>query len=416
METSHHAIVFILTVGFIFASILGYFTQYFKLSPILGYLLAGYLIGPYSPGFVADKEISEQLAEIGVILMMFGVGLHFKWENLMKVKKIAIPGAICQILLTTAIVTAIICALGGTIEAGLIFGLAIGVTSTVVLIRVLSENKLLNSNEGHIAVGWLIVEDVITVAALILFPTLTESMASHTSLSLYTIAESIITVLFKLILLAAIMFTFGRTVVKYVLSKVLETRSHELFTLAVLALTFAIAVGSCLLFETSMALGAFLGGMVMEQTNMRKQVSHNALPLQDAFVVIFFLSVGMLFNPFILMENYGLLLVVLAIILIIKPITAFILVSVLRYPIKTALIVAISLAQIGEFSFILGEEAMKFNILSEKECDIIVAGALISIFINSLLFKQVFRLADRIEKTEEIDSEIQPNSNILISS
>lgn len=376
-------IVLILTVGFSLASILGYLTHRLKLSPILGYLIAGYLIGPYFPGFVADVKLSEQLAEIGVILMMFGVGLHFKWQDLMNVKFIAIPGAIGQTLIAATCGALLLYMSGWTLEAGIIFGLAIGVASTVVLVRVLTDNSLLHTPQGHICVGWLIVEDLITVIVLLLVPTL----AAGNEMTMQSVALSIAVALFKFFLLAVIMFTIGRSFVGYALEKVVQTKSHELFTLTILALTFIIATGSALVFGTSIALGAFIAGMVIGQTNLRRQVSNNALPLKDAFVVIFFLSVGMIFNPHAIVDHFFLFISTLGIILILKPLTAFVISVTLKYPYKTALTVAIALAQIGEFSFILAEEAMKFKILPDDGYDIIVACALVSISINPLLFK-----------------------------
>lgn len=379
-------IVFILTFGFGLGSILGYLAYRLKMSPILGYLIAGYVIGPYSPGFVADMEISEQLAEIGVILMMFGVGLHFKWQDLMNVKNIAIPGAIGQTLVASIVGAALIYSIGWTLQAGIIFGLAIGVASTVVLVRVLTDNGILHTPNGHIAVGWLIVEDLITVAALLLVPTLAASMVGE-QFSIHDLAISFGIILLKFLALAVIMFTLGLKVVTYILSKIILTNSHELFTLTILALTFCIATGSAMLFGTSIALGAFIAGMVIGQTHVRRQVSTNAMPLKDAFVVIFFLSMGMLFNPEVIVEHPVLFLGVLAIIVILKPIAALVITLALRYPMKTALTVAIALAQIGEFSFILSEEAMKFDILPDEGYDLIVACSFVSISINPLLFK-----------------------------
>lgn len=393
LESYNLKIVLILTVGFALASILGYLTQRCKLSPILGYLLAGYLIGPYSPGFVADMVISEQLAEIGVILMMFGVGLHFRWEDLMHVKGIAIPGAIGQTFCAALFGTVLIYSMGWSLTVGIIIGLAIGVASTVVLVRVLSDNELLTTPQGHIAVGWLIVEDILTVGVLLLLPTIAETVGGG-QISLSAIASSIFFVLFKFAILTVLMFTLGRKFVTYVLYKIARTRSHELFTLTVLALTFVIATGSALVFGTSIALGAFIAGMVIGQTEVRHQASANALPMKDAFVVIFFLSVGMLFNPEVIVSHFILFIGVLSIILIVKPLAAFLIVTFLRYPFRTGLTVALALAQIGEFSFILAEEAIKLNVIPDEGYDLIVACALISISINPILFKSIEYLAE----------------------
>lgn len=379
-------IVLILTVGFGLASLLGYFSYRLKLSPILGYLVTGYIIGPYSPGFVADLQISEQLAEIGVILMMFGVGLHFQVKDLIEVKHIAIPGAVIQTLASTLAATLLIHLMGWSLETGVIIGLAVGVASTVVLVRILSDFNLLDTTQGHIAIGWLVVEDILTVLVLVLLPTIADDLKeSHFSFG--AIIISIFFVFFKFILLILIMFTIGRKIVTYILSTITKINSHELFTVTIIALIFGIATGSAFLFGTSIALGAFIAGMVIGQTDSRQQAFVNSLPMQDTFIVVFFLTVGMLFNPVAIQEHFLLFIGVLSIILIIKPLTAFLIVFLLRYPFKTAMIIAISLAQIGEFSFILAESAMNLEILPDEGYDVIVACALISISLNPLLFR-----------------------------
>lgn len=373
-------------MGFGFASIFGYIAQRIHLSPILGYLIAGYLIGPFSPGYSADVKIAEQLAEIGVVLMMFGVGLHFKWQDLLRTCAISVPGAIIQTFVATTVGALLLHYLGWTWEASIIFGLATGVASTVVLVRVLSDNHLLHTTEGHIAVGWLIVEDLITIMALLLIPFLGTSLTDSQSPFL-TIGTIFSLALIKFIVLTAIMFTLGKRIVAYLLSKVMITESHELFTLSILAITFAIAVGSGLLLGTSIVLGAFVAGIVIGQTPMRQKVSLNAISLKDAFSVIFFLSIGMLFNPAAVIANFGLFLAILGIILIVKPLTAFLITVGFKYPSRTAIVIALALAQIGEFSFILGEEANKYKILPDDGYDIIIACAIFSISINPLLFK-----------------------------
>jgi monovalent cation:H+ antiporter-2, CPA2 family len=379
-------IVLILTVGFGFASLLGYLSYRAKLSPLLGYLAAGFLIGPYSPGYVADKQIAEQLAEIGIILMMFSIGLHFKWQDLVKFKNIAISGAVFQTSIATLFATTILYCMGWSAQAGVIFGLAIGVASTVVLVRVLSDHRLLTTPEGCISVGWLIVEDFITVAALLLVPTLAASLDDGK----FPIESLTITfgyALIKFVLLCLIMFTIGRKIISFILSKIMLTRFHELFTLTILAITFIIATGSAILLGTSIALGAFVAGMVVGQTKIRHQVSTTALPLREAFIVIFFLSVGMLFDPSGIVDHYSLFFITLAIILLMKPLTALCITLCLKYPFKTALTVAFALAQIGEFSFILAEQAVSFHIMPEAGYNIIVACAILSISLNPLLFK-----------------------------
>lgn len=387
-EVYNLKIVLILTMGFAGASLFGYFSQILRLSPILGYLIAGYLIGPFSPGFVADLKISEQLAEIGVILMMFGVGLHFRLEDLINVKNIAIPGAIGQTLVATIAGCFLIYILGWSLEAGFIFGLAIGVASTVVLVRQLSDHHLLQTPQGHISVGWLIVEDIITVIILVLVPVLAASLKGE-SPSFLTIASLIAFALVKFLVMVCLIFTLGLKIVSFIFSKVVNTRSHELFTLTILAITFVIATGSSLLFGTSIALGAFIAGMVIGKTDLRKRVSLTTTPLKDTFCVIFFLAVGMLFNPYAIVDHWVLFIAGLVIILMIKPLAAFIIVLALNHPRKTALTIAVALAQIGEFSFILAEESTRFDLLPDAAYDVIVACSLVSIAINPLLFKLI---------------------------
>ena len=387
VESLNLNIALILTVGFAFAAILGYVSHRIKLSPIFGYLIAGYLIGPYSPGFVADQKTAEQLAEIGVLLMMFSAGMHFKWQDLFKVRRIAIPGAIGQTLIATLIAAAVATSMGWSLPSGIIFGLAIGVASTMVLLRILSDNHLLTAPQGHVAVGWLIVEDLITVFVLLLVPAIALYTPSEKGLLLQEIIYSGLQLLLKFILLAVLMFTLGFKLVRYLLTKISLTHYPELFTLTTLAITFAVALGSNKLFGTSIALGAFLAGMVMAQTRVHHRVSLKITPLKDTFAVLFFLTVGMLFNPAAIVHHFYLFLCILGIILIVKPLTAFLLTLGLKYPVNTALTVAVGLAQIGEFSFILSEEAMRYHLLPAAGYDILVACALVSISINPLLFR-----------------------------
>lgn len=386
MEHKSLEIVTILTVGFGLAGILAYIARRLKLPTILGYLLAGYIIGPFSPGYVANLEIAEQLAEIGVVLMLFGVGLHFKLEDLISVQKIAIPGATIQTLLATVATALIIYFLGGTVESGIILGLAIGVASTVVLIRVLTDHHLLNTKEGHIAVGWLVIEDIFTVIILILLP-LFATLSTQEELSIQLLVWTIGLVLVKFIVLALCMFTWGHKVVNYILINVVRLRSQELFTLTVIALLFIIAAGSTALFGTSIALGAFIAGMVIGKTSVKHQATANALPLKDLFAVIFFLSVGMLFNPNAIVEHFLLFSGILFVVIAVKPLSAFFITLFFKQSYKTSLTVALALAQIGEFSFILAEEAMNLKLIPEEGFDILVAVALVSISINPLLFQ-----------------------------
>lgn len=388
-------IVLLLAIGLALASLLGSLAQRCRLPSILGYLIAGYLISPYSPGFVADPHIAEQLAEIGVILMLFGVGLHFKLEDLISVKNVAIPGALCQTLTATLLGIIFLFCIGWPVKYGLILGLAISVASTVVLVRVLSDNHLLDTLQGHIAIGWLIVEDILTVFILVLLPTLALFSGDTTHVSTTSLLTSILFSLTKFILLAFLLLKCGAKIVGSLLHSVARLKNQELFTLTVLALTFVIATVSALVFDTSIALGAFLAGMVIGKTEVRHQAFVTSLPLKDLFAVIFFLSIGMLFNPVAIYEHFQLFLIVLGIILIAKPLAAFVLVKGLGYPSIVGVTVAIALAQIGEFSFILAEEATRLGLFVRPGYDVLVACALVSISINPLLFRFVKHSPER---------------------
>ncbi len=390
-------IVGILTIGLALATGLAYIMQRLKLSPILGYLLAGYIIGPYSPGFVADSEVAQQLAEIGIILMLFVVGLHFKLKDLLRVKSIAIPGAVGQTLITALFTTFIVYGMGWSLDSGLIIGLSIGVASTVVLVRILTDNNILNTPQGHIAVGWLVVEDIFTVMILLLLPVFAAFSAGENS-SWMDVGSSVIFILSKFCVLALFMFTWGYQIIDFILIKIARLRSQELFTLTMLSLVFLIATGSSVIFGTSIALGAFLAGMVIGKTNVKHQAAANALPLKDTFAVIFFLSVGMLFNPMVIGDHFGLFASILAIILIIKPLIAYSITLSLGYSLNIALTLAVSLAQIGEFSFILAREAIDVHLVTQEVFDLLVVCALISISLNPILFQTIEFLEPLIKK------------------
>jgi CPA2 family monovalent cation:H+ antiporter-2 len=381
-----------LAVAFSAALILGYLTQRLGLSPILGFLLAGVAVGPHTPGFVADARIAGQLAEVGVILLMFGVGLHFHLKDLLAVKSIAIPGAIGQSVVATALGAGVAWGAGWGLAAGLVLGLAVSVASTVVLMRVLSDNDALATPHGHIAVGWLIVEDIFTVLVLVLLPVAANSLRAGSG-DAATIARSVGWSVLNLGVLSALVLVAGSRAIPWVLTRIVRTRSRELFTLAVLALALAIAAGSAAVFGASMALGAFLAGMVVGQTKVSDQAAADALPMRDAFAVLFFVSVGMLFDPKFLLEEPGLVAAVLGIVLLAKPATALFIVIILGYSVRTAITVAIGLAQIGEFSFILAQAARGLDLLPVKGTSLLVACALLSIALNPLLF----RMSGRIE-------------------
>ncbi|MCI0641113.1 MAG: cation:proton antiporter [Gemmataceae bacterium] len=373
-----------LTGGLAAALAFGYVTHRLGLSPIVGYLLAGIAVGPNTPGFIANREIADQFAEVGVILLMFGVGLHFHIDELLAVRKIALPGAITQSLVATALGTATVLLFDGEWETGLVYGLAISVASTVVLIRVLVDNNDLHTSAGHIAVGWLVVEDLFTVVVLVLLPAFFGPEAQQIN----WLAALGLAVL-KLSLLIAGVFLLGGRVIPWLLARVAATRSRELFTLTVLVVALGIAVGSAKFFGVSMALGAFLAGMVVGRSDFSLRAATEALPMRDAFAVLFFVSVGMLFDPRGLLDAPGLAIATLAIILIAKPLAALSIVLVLGYPARVAVAVAVALAQIGEFSFILAALGHQLGIVPDAVNNALVAAAILSISVNPLLYRLV---------------------------
>jgi CPA2 family monovalent cation:H+ antiporter-2 len=383
-----HSIDLILTLaaGLIAALAFGYFTHRLGWSPIVGYLLAGVLVGPHTPGFVADKHLADQLAEVGVILLMFGVGLHFHLKDLMAVRKVAVAGAICQITIATALGTVAAHAWGWNWSAGIVFGLALSVASTVVLTRVLSDNGHLHSPTGRIAIGWLVVEDIFTVFVLVLLPVAFSGQAAGNLHAAFTVAV-------KLSAFAAFVLVAGGRAIPWLLRKVAETRSRELFTLGVLAAALGIAVGAAEFFGVSMALGAFLAGMVVGQSEFSARAGAEALPLRDAFAVMFFLSIGMLLDPAEALAQPLLPLAALAIVLLGKPLAALLIVASLGYASRVGLGVAIALAQVGEFSFLLAVVGRQLNVLPESAMNALVVTAIVSIALNPLLYP----LADSIE-------------------
>lgn len=385
-----------LAAGFAAAWALGLITHRIGLSPIVGYLLGGVVIGPHLLK-VGDNDIALQLAEIGVILMMFGVGLHFRVRDLLAVRNIAIPGAVIQSLSATAFGTLIFSAFGWPWQSGMVLGMSMAVASTVVLLRVLMDKKMLSTSHGHVAVGWLLVEDVFTVLALVFVPMITIADAAEAAQTAAEAGESPITAiaiaLGKFLLMIAIVLAGGSRVIPWILNKVALLRSRELFTLTVLVLSITIAVGSAVLFGVSVALGAFLAGMVVAQSRTSHQAAADALPLRDAFAVLFFVSVGMLFDPGFIVREPLMLVAGLFIVMIVKPLAALFIVAALGYPGRTGLTVALGLANIGEFSFILGQVALVNGVIPPEGQSILVGVAMISITINPLLFGAI----DRIE-------------------
>ncbi|MCU0715083.1 MAG: cation:proton antiporter [Pirellula sp.] len=395
------ALLLNLAASLVLALIFGLITEKLRLSPIVGYLLAGFMLGPQTPGMVADPKMAAELAEIGVVLLMFGVGLHFHLRELLSVRRIAIPGACGQILVATLLGAWLMIASGLGWRSGMVVGIAISVASTVVLIRMLMDNDIIHSPQGHIAVGWLIVEDIFTVLVLVALPAFApaELVPDGEAVSLW---YSLLLAVVKVSALALVVVGGGRFVIPWLLGLVASTRSRELFTLSILAIALAVATGSAFIFGVSMALGAFLAGMVVGQTEVSHQAAADALPMRDAFAVLFFVSVGMLFDPFVMIEHPVLFLGLLSIILIIKPLTAFLIVWFLRYSVRTAITVAIALAQIGEFSFLLAEEANRLELLSHEGHTLLVACALLSITINPLLFRCIAPLEAWLQKRPQL--------------
>jgi monovalent cation:H+ antiporter-2, CPA2 family len=396
-----------IAVGLGLAFVFGLIAQRFRLPPIVGYLLAGIIVGPYTPGFVADQYLAVELAEIGVILLMFGVGLHFSIKDLLSVRAIAIPGAVGQIAVATLLGLGLALALGWSIGAGIVFGLALSVASTVVLLRALQERNQVETEKGKIAVGWLIVEDLVMVMALVLVPPLAgvlggvqpeASDSNHglvAALGVGSVVGTILLTALKVAGFVALMLIAGRKLIPWVLHYVAHTGSRELFRLSVLAIALCVAYGSAKLFGVSFALGAFFAGMVLAESELSTQAAKETLPLRDAFAVLFFVSVGMLFNPSILVEQPLAVLATFAIITVGKSLAAYAIVRAFKYAKSTALTISASLAQIGEFSFILIVLAVNLAIVPDSARDLVVAGSILSIIVNPLMFMRIDRLAAR---------------------
>jgi monovalent cation:H+ antiporter-2, CPA2 family len=378
-------LILTLTGGLAAALILGYVTLRLGLSPVVGYLLGGFIVGPHTPGFIANEAIADQLAEIGVILLMFGVGLQFHFDELLKARRVDVPGALGHSLLATLLGSLVAVTVGWSWSAGLVFGLAISVASTVVLLRVFAENNALHTPTGHIAVRWMVVEDLFTVLVLVLLPSLYGSDRTGAGTILLTLGWSIL----KLVALLAVMFFAGDRLIPRLLGHVAATRSRELFTLTILVLALGIAVGSAFLFGASMALGAFLAGTVVGRSEFSLRAATEALPMRDAFAVLFFVSVGMRFHPAYLLETPGLVAATLGIVLLGKPLTALLITRLLGYPPYVAITVAIALAQIGEFSFILAALGKQLGVLPDTAINALVAASIVSICLNPLLYRRI---------------------------
>jgi len=397
-----------LAAGFGLALILGFVAERLKLPALVGYLMAGICIGPATPGFVADVGIASQLSEIGVMLLMFGVGLHFSLDDLLAVRRIALPGAVVQMAVATVLGMGMAWWWDWSLGAGLVFGLSLSVASTVVLLKALEARGVLESMNGRIAVGWLVVEDLAMVLVLVLLPPLAGVLGGHSTASAdVPLWRTIGQTLLQVAAFIALMLLAGRRVLPWLLWQVARTGSRELFTLSVVAAAVSIAFGAAELFGVSFALGAFFAGMVMRESEFSHRAAEESLPLRDAFAVLFFVSVGMLFDPKVLVEEPVHVLGVVAIIIIGKSIAAALLVLAFRYPLNTAFTVAASLAQIGEFSFILAGLGMHLGLLPAEGQSLILAGALISIAVNPFVFAAVAPLRNWVLKRSELARKLE---------
>jgi CPA2 family monovalent cation:H+ antiporter-2 len=388
------------TGGLAAALVLGSITERLRLSPIVGYLLAGVVVGPYTPGFSADRALAEQLAEIGVILLMFGVGMQFHFKELLAVRRVAVPGAVVQSLVATGLGALAARTVGWDWAAGIVFGLALSVASTVVLVRVLSDHHDLHTPVGHIAVGWLVVEDLFTVLILVLMPVMFGGAGLQAGSSA-ALATNLGLALVKIAAFVALTMTLGGRMIPALLERAAVSRSRELFNLTVLVIALGIAVAAARWFGVSMALGAFLAGLVVGRSEFSVRAAGEALPLRDAFGVLFFVSVGMLVNPRSILEEPTLVALALGVVLIGKPAAAVLIVLLLRHPMKVALAVAVALAQIGEFSFMLATVARDLNVMDPAGMNALVAAAIVSISLNPLLYRVVDPVIARTRRVSE---------------
>jgi CPA2 family monovalent cation:H+ antiporter-2 len=401
----HHntPLISTIVVGLVLAFVLGALVQRVRVSPLVGYLLAGVLMGPFTPGYVADQTIANELAEIGVILLMFGVGLHFSIKDLMSVRAIAIPGAVVQITVASLFGLGLGGLLGWPFGSGLVFGLALSTASTVVLLRAMQERRLIDTERGRIAVGWLIVEDIAMVLTLVLLPALAGLLKGDAAgtAAFADLVRPVALTLGKVAAFVIFMLVVGRRVIPWILHYVAHTGSRELFRLAVFAISLGVAFGAALLFDVSFALGAFFAGMILSESELSQRAANETLPLRDAFAVLFFVSVGMLVDPAILLREPLPLLATLFIIIVGKSAAAFAIVRLFGHPNSTALTISASLAQIGEFSFILVGLGSALGLLPDRGRDLVLAGSIISIMLNPLCFALLDRvLAGKDKKAE----------------
>ncbi|PKP93507.1 MAG: Kef family K(+) transporter [Alphaproteobacteria bacterium HGW-Alphaproteobacteria-16] len=397
----HTPLIATIVAGLVMAFIMGSIAHKLKVSPIAGYLLAGIMVGPFTPGYVADGNLAAELAEIGVILLMFGVGLHFSLRDLLSVRRVAVPGAVVQIASAVLLGMGLAWVMGWDPLAGFVFGLALSVASTVVLLRGLQAFGIVDTERGRIAVGWLIVEDLVMVLALVLLPALATVMQSDGPMTWNAVLVPLAQTAFKVTGFLVVMLLVARRVIPLALHWVVHTGSRELFRLAVLAIALGVAFGAAVVFDVSFALGAFFAGMILGETPLSRQATEETLPLRDAFAVLFFVSVGMLFNPAVVVEQPLPLIATFLIIVFGKSVAAYFIVRALKYTHRIAITAAASLAQIGEFSFILVGLGVSLQILPPEGRDLILAGALLSILANPFIF--TWLVPKRQEKTDPIE-------------
>jgi len=386
----------ILVFGLGLAFVFGTIANRLKLSPLVGYLLAGVVIGPFTPGFVADSALTLELADVGVILLMFGVGLHFSPKDLMAVRRIAIPGAVLQVAIAASLGALVAAWLGWPLASGIVFGLALSIASTVVMMRTLQERRLMDTDRGRIAVGWLVVQDLLTVLALVLLPPLAGVLKGG-ALDVGALAISLALTFGKLALFGALMFVVGRRVIPWILHYIAHTGSRELFRLAVLSIALGVAFAAATLFGVSIALGAFFAGMILSESPLSQRAAEESLPLRDAFAVLFFVSVGMVFDPLTVVREPLALLAALAVVLVGSAGGAILIVRLFGYPLAAALMLGAGLAQIGEFSFILADLGIGLKLMPERARDLILGTSILTIFLNPFLWNIVERLRKRGE-------------------
>jgi CPA2 family monovalent cation:H+ antiporter-2 len=405
----HTPLITTIVAALVLAFILGAITNRFRVSPLVGYLLAGVVIGPFTPGYVADQGVAKDLAEIGIILLMFGVGLHFTLQDLLSVRTIAVPGALVQIASATVLGLGLAWLLGWTIAAGLVFGLALSVASTVVLLRALQQRRLLETERGRIAVGWLVVEDFATILALVLLPALASIAENSAAMSAAGLVLLIVLTLAKVAAFVAVMLIVGKRMIPLIMHYVAHTGSRELFRLAVLAIALGVAYGASQLFDVSFALGAFFAGIILAESELSQRAASEILPLRDAFAVLFFVSVGMLVDPSIVLKDPLALLVTLLIVVLGKSVAAFAIVRAFGHSKSTALTISASLAQIGEFSFILATLGVALRLLPERAQDLILATAIVSILLNPALFAALDRFLAKRDVAPQRTEPTQPD-------